>query len=153
MGFLTVRGHTGFDRSDPASMACKKGLELIERAVRKQPDFMKIFPLTLSKNNAVSKNGFKMVGSFTGSAGEREASRASDAKASSTTFTAKSSVTSAFLGEDAQKMNGVVFRLQTGIDNSNGGVCVWMNGVTNRLPQNTVLRLLSEQVREIDMAK
>jgi len=51
------------------------------------------------------------------------------------------------------KMSGVVFRLQTGIDNSNGGVCVWMNGVTNRLPQNTVLRLLTEQVREIDMAK
>ena len=110
---------------------------------------------------SASTNGFKMVSSFTGRAGEREASRASEAgeqpkfaiMASGTTFTAKSSVTSAFLGKDAHKMSGVVFTLHTGIDNSNGGVCVWMSGVTNRLRQNTVLRLLSKQDREIDMAK
>lgn len=67
--------------------------------------------------------------------------------------TCKSSVTSAFLGKDAQKMGGVVFRLQTGIDHSNGGNCVWTKGVANGLPQNTLLRLLGEQDREIDMAK
>jgi len=50
-------------------------------------------------------------------------------------------------------MGGVVFRLQTGIDHSNGGVCVWTKGVANGLPQNTLLRLLGEQDREIDMAK
>jgi len=33
----------------------------------------------LSKNTAVSTNGMKMVGNFTGRAGEREASRSSDA--------------------------------------------------------------------------
>ena len=73
----------------------------------------------------------KMVGNFTGRAGERETSRCSDAgekpkfviKASATTHTAKSSTTPAFLGEHAQKMHGVVFHLQTNIDNS---MCVCM---------------------------
>ena len=138
-----------------------RSVKIPNTPLRKQPDFLKIFALALDKKTSASTSGFKMVSSFTASAGEREANRASEAgerpkfaiMTSSTEFTAKSSVTSAFLGEDAQKMSGVVFRLQTGIDNSNGGVCVWMNGVTNRLPQNTVLRLLTEQVREIDMAK
>ena len=161
VGFCSVTGHTGFDDSNPASMATLQDLERIEKAVRTQPGFVKAFPLVLSKNTTVSLRGMRMVGTLTGRAGEQEASRSSDAKvqpkfatmASETHNTAKSSTTSAFLGQHPGRMDGVVFKLRTNIDNSNGGTCVWINGVTNTVEHNTVLRLLSEQERLVDMSK
>ena len=142
-------------------MACKEGLEHIEKAVRTQPGFLQLFPLALSKNTTLSKKGMVMVGTFTGDASEQEASHSLTTgvppkfamRASRTKGTAKSSTTSAFLGQRAAHMDGVVFHLRTNVDNSTGGICINTSGVTNGIENNTLLRLLAEQDRIIDMTR
>jgi len=48
----------------------------------------------------------------------------------------------------------VVFHLQTIIDNSQGGsICVNTGVVTNNIKDNTLLRILVNQKRKVDMLK
>jgi len=51
-------------------------------------------------------------------------------------------------------MDGVVFNLQTIIDNGQpGSVCINTSSVTNNIKANTLLRILIEQKGQADMSK
>ena len=159
---LACTKHTGFDPTNPASMKVLKDMKFLEKSVRGQPGYLKVFSLAFSKSRPENIKGMDIVKSLTGDASDKESAKSRAAgvlpkfymKSGQTKNTQKSSKTPAFLGERAAEMDGVEFTLHICRDNSKGGtICIHSSGVTNQIKNNTVLRLLLDQNRVIDMTK
>jgi len=70
------------------------------------------------------------------------------------TKTAARSTYTTFLGESAAEMEGVVFNLQTSINNGQpGSVCINTSSDTNNVKTNTLLRILIQYKGKVDMSK
>jgi len=160
MTLLGCQRHKGFTYDQPCSMSNLKNLLAIDRGVKKEQDFHKVFSAAFGSNKTVHRKSMDIIKKVTGDAMDQEsmASRTNDvpqhfaAALAHTKTTTLAFYTPVWLGNSAAKMDGTVFHLQTIVDNGQPGLtCRNTNTVTSNIKANTLLRILIDQEGQIDM--
>jgi len=162
MALFGCKRHTGFNPKSQRSMSNLTNLLAIDRGVRTEDDYLRVFSTAFSTNKTSQGKSMTMVAKITGEVSDQESiisrkvgvPQQFAAALAQTKTTTRSCYTPVFLGESAVEMDGVVFNLQTIIANGQpGSVCINTASVTNNIKTNTLLRILIEQKGQVDMSQ